>query len=146
MIALIDFYILSNLFRLRSLLSMEEEGYISEMISKQETTLEKQARMREKAKKLREKREEERMDLVEKKLDQRWRYLSMGWVFLVFKNVFILLENSVKSFVLLNLNSVTMRSPDSDQNNCDLKKRRKRGKKRVRKAVLLKHPSICNVV
>jgi len=63
-----------NLFRLRSLLATEEEGYISEMISKQETTLERQARMREKAKKLKEKREEERMNLVEMKLDQRWRY------------------------------------------------------------------------
>ena len=60
-------------YRLRSLLSTEEEEYISEMISKQETTLEKQARMREKARKLRERREEERMAFVEEKLDQRWR-------------------------------------------------------------------------
>ncbi len=59
--------------RLRSLLVTEEEEYISEMISKQETTLEKQARMREKARKLKERREEERLALVEKKLDQRWR-------------------------------------------------------------------------
>ena len=62
------------LFRLRELLKSEEEQYLQEMSSKQETVLERQAKMRERARMLRERRESERMALVEKKLDQRWRY------------------------------------------------------------------------
>lgn len=62
-----------QMFRLRSLLQSEEEQYMQEMASKQETVLERQARMRERAKSLKDKREMERLNLVEKKLDQRWR-------------------------------------------------------------------------
>lgn len=54
----------------------EEEGYMSEMASRQETVLERQARMRDRARVLREKREAERLALVDKKLDQRWRYVG----------------------------------------------------------------------
>ena len=59
--------------RLRVLLKSEEDQYMSEMSTKQETVLERQAKMRERARMLREKRETERLALVEKKLDQRWR-------------------------------------------------------------------------
>jgi len=52
----------------------------------------------------------------------------------------------VKSSVLFNLNFVTMRSPGSEQNNCDLKKRKKKDKRRVRRLFLLKHSSMYNVV
>ena len=62
------------LCRLRELLKSEEEQYLQEISSKQETVLERQAKMRERARMLRERRESERMALVEKKLDQRWRY------------------------------------------------------------------------
>jgi len=51
----------------------EENVYLEEMSSKEETVLERQAKMRERAKVLRDKRESERLALVEKKLDQRWR-------------------------------------------------------------------------
>lgn len=61
------------MFRLRGLLQSEEEQYLQEIASKQETVLERQAKMRERARVLRERRESERMALVEKKLDQRWR-------------------------------------------------------------------------
>ena len=46
---------------------------MTEIASKQETTLERQARMRERAKQLKERRETERQALVEMKLEQRWR-------------------------------------------------------------------------
>lgn len=59
--------------RLRELLKSEEEQYLQEISSKQETVLERQAKMRERARMLRERRESERLALVEKKLDQRWR-------------------------------------------------------------------------
>ena len=59
---------------MRELLKSEEEQYLQEISSKQETVLERQAKMRERARILRERRESERMALVEKKLDQRWRY------------------------------------------------------------------------
>ena len=59
---------------MRELLKSEEEQYLQEISSKQETVLERQAKMRERARMLRERRESERMALVEKKLDQRWRY------------------------------------------------------------------------
>jgi hypothetical protein len=62
---------------LRGLLKSEEEQYLQEMSSKQETVLERQAKMRERARMLRERRESERMALVEKKLDQRWRYIHV---------------------------------------------------------------------
>ena len=58
---------------MRGLLKSEEEQYLHEISSKQETVLERQAKMRERARTLRERRESERMALVEKKLDQRWR-------------------------------------------------------------------------
>ena len=60
-------------FRLRELLKSEEEQYLLEVSSKQETILERQAKMRERGRMLRERREKERLALVEKKLDQRWR-------------------------------------------------------------------------
>ena len=59
--------------RLRDLLAAEENEYLEEVASNEETMLERQAKMREKAKILRDKREAERLALVEKKLDQRWR-------------------------------------------------------------------------
>lgn len=62
--------------RLRDLLAAEENEYLKEIASSEETLLERQAKMREKAKMLRDKREAERLALVEKKLDQRWRYLA----------------------------------------------------------------------
>lgn len=46
---------------------------MTEIATKQETTLEKQAKMRERAKYLRDQRETERLALVEGKLEQRWR-------------------------------------------------------------------------
>ena len=58
---------------LREMLLEEEQGYIEEMESMQETTLERQAKMRERAKQLKEKRERERQEFVAEKLDQRWR-------------------------------------------------------------------------
>ena len=58
---------------LRDLLAAEENEYLEEIASNEETMLERQAKMREKAKVLRDKRESERLALVEKKLDQRWR-------------------------------------------------------------------------
>lgn len=58
---------------MRELLKSEEEQYLQEISSKQETVLERQAKMRERARMLRERRESERMALVDKKLDQRWR-------------------------------------------------------------------------
>jgi hypothetical protein len=58
---------------LREMLLEEEHGYIEEMESMQETTLERQAKMRERAKYLKEKREHERQEFVAEKLDQRWR-------------------------------------------------------------------------
>ena len=61
------------IIRLRELLKSEEDQYLQEISSKQETVLERQAKMRERARMLRERRESERMALVEKKLDQRWR-------------------------------------------------------------------------
>ena len=67
---------LSKFYRLRDLLLSEEQQYMTEMVSKKETTLERQARMRERAKSLRDKRETERLSLVESKLDQRWRYIN----------------------------------------------------------------------
>lgn len=59
--------------KLRDLLAAEENEYLKEIASNEETMLERQAKMREKAKILRDKREAERLALVEKKLDQRWR-------------------------------------------------------------------------
>lgn len=59
--------------RLRDLLSREEEQYMTEIASKQETSLERQAKMRERAKQLKESREHERKALVGDKLEQRWR-------------------------------------------------------------------------
>lgn len=59
--------------KLRDLLAAEENEYLKEIASSEETVLERQAKMREKAKMLRDKREAERLALVEKKLDQRWR-------------------------------------------------------------------------
>ena len=58
---------------LREMLLKEEQGYIEEMESMEETTLERQAKMRERAKQLKEKRERERQEFVAEKLDQRWR-------------------------------------------------------------------------
>jgi CO dehydrogenase/acetyl-CoA synthase beta subunit len=58
---------------LREMLLQEEQGYIEEMESMEETTLERQAKMRERAKQLKEKRERERQEFVTEKLDQRWR-------------------------------------------------------------------------
>ena len=63
--------------RLRGLLQSEEEQYLQEISSKQETVLERQAKMRERARMLKERRETERLALVEKKLDQRWRYMHV---------------------------------------------------------------------
>ena len=63
--------------RLRGLLQLEEEQYLQEISSKQETVLERQAKMRERARMLKERRESERLALVEKKLDQRWRYMHV---------------------------------------------------------------------
>ncbi len=59
--------------RLKDLLEIEEEKFLSEISAKQETTLERQAKMRERAKYLRDMRESERAALAEKKLEQRWR-------------------------------------------------------------------------
>ena len=64
---------LNCICRLRDLLAAEENEYLKEIASNEETMLERQAKMREKAKILRDKREAERLALVEKKLDQRWR-------------------------------------------------------------------------
>ena len=46
---------------------------MEEMLSKEETVLERQARMRERAKELKERRETERRKIVEEKLDRKWR-------------------------------------------------------------------------
>ena len=67
------FFQLYCICRLRDLLAAEENEYLKEIASNEETMLERQAKMREKAKILRDKREAERLALVEKKLDQRWR-------------------------------------------------------------------------
>lgn len=59
--------------KLRDLLEHEEEQYMTEIATTQETTLERQAKMRERAKQLKQKREDERKAFVEQKLEQRWR-------------------------------------------------------------------------
>lgn len=60
-------------YRLRDLFTSEEQIYLTEMVDKEETVLEKQARMRERARSLREKREMERVAEADAKLEQRWR-------------------------------------------------------------------------
>ena len=55
------------------MLRAEEEQYLSEMESRQETVLERQAKMRSRAKSLKEKRESERLMFVQNKLEQQWR-------------------------------------------------------------------------
>ena len=59
--------------RLRNLLLSEEQQYLAEMASSEETVLERQAKMREKARALKERREIERQQFVEEKLAQQWR-------------------------------------------------------------------------
>ena len=73
MILQMFFQVDDSICRLRDLLAAEENEYLKEIASNEETMLERQAKMREKAKILRDKREAERLALVEKKLDQRWR-------------------------------------------------------------------------
>lgn len=59
--------------RLHDLIISEDEKYMAEMLSMQDTPLEKLAKMKERSRYLREKRERERLAVVEEKLDQRWR-------------------------------------------------------------------------
>lgn len=85
---------------MRALLDAEEEQYLLDIDSQQETTLERQAKMRARAKELREKREQERLALVEEKLDIRWRLLVKFFVYLFVYLFYIFLYLSV-TFLLI---------------------------------------------
>ena len=52
----------------------EEQQYLEEMASQEETLIERQAKMRARAKALKEKREAERQEYVQQKLEEQWRY------------------------------------------------------------------------
>lgn len=60
-------------FRLRELLSSEENEYFTELQLQGETIEEKKDRMKEKTKLLREKKEKERQDFVAEKLELQFR-------------------------------------------------------------------------
>ena len=51
----------------------EEEQYIAELESKDETTEDRQQRMKERAKELKDKREKERQEYVAMKMEQKFR-------------------------------------------------------------------------
>jgi len=55
----------------------EEEQYIAELESKDETTQDRQQRMKERAKELKDKREKERQAYVALKMEQKFRWDSL---------------------------------------------------------------------
>ena len=57
------------------MLQQEEEQYLAEMASKEETVIERQAKLRQRAKDLKEKREQERLAFVQEKLEQQFRWV-----------------------------------------------------------------------
>ena len=52
----------------------EEEQYIVELETREETTEDRQQRMKERAKELKERREKERQEYVALKMEQKFRY------------------------------------------------------------------------
>ena len=60
-------------FRLKALLSSEQQMFVVEMEESVETPIERQLKMRQRAKDLRQQREREREELVATLEDQRWR-------------------------------------------------------------------------
>ena len=62
--------------RLRGMLLYEEEQYIVELESKEETTEDRQSRMKARAKELKGRRENERQEYVALKLEQQFQYVT----------------------------------------------------------------------
>lgn len=60
--------------RLREILLHEEERYITELETQEETTEGRQNRMKERAKELKDRRETERKEYVAQKMEQKFRY------------------------------------------------------------------------
>ncbi len=118
--------------RLRNLISSEEELYLTETASKEETLLQRQARMRERARTLRERREKERVAEVEIKLERRWRYIILKTC--VHASMELLgynSETSARNFVVSSSSKILQRSPGTGANNSGWKKKREKGQKSV---------------